>query len=202
MTLAEKEGRIGNVPHEPRLPVFTYWDLGINDDTSIWFIQKYGLEYRIIDFYSAQGEGLAHYAKILKEKPYMYEAHYAPHDIKVRELGTGKTRLEIAKGLGIRFRIARKIDLADGIEATRNVIARCWFDQTKASVGIDALCSYQKEWDEDRKIFENKPLHNWASHAADAFRTFGVTERTPKDHRKNKGQNNVDNTGVSEYDPQ
>lgn len=198
MTLADTEGRIGHVPYEPKLPVTTYWDLGVDDTTDIWFVQQYGLEYRFIDFYSASGEGLPHFAKVLQQKNYLYEKHWAPHDIGVRELGTGKTRLEIARGLGLKFRIAKKLPVPDGIEACRSILSRCWFDATKCRSGIQALSSYQKEWDETKKIFSSKPFHNWASHAADAFRTFGVAERTVKDNRKNKDSTS---TGVREYDP-
>lgn len=196
MTKALSDGRISGVPHEKRLLVSTYWDLGMDDSTNIIFIQAYGLEYRIIDFYQNNGEGLAHYAKILKEKNYLYDKHWAPHDISVKELGTGKSRLEVARGLGIKFRIAKKLPIADGIETCRNILDRCWFDSVKCRTLVQALSSYQKEWDDTKKVFSSKPLHNWASHPADAFRTFGVSERTSKDHRPKK---ELLNSGLKDY---
>jgi hypothetical protein len=201
MTEADKERRITNVPYERKLPVDTYWDLGMDDSTSIVFVQEYGLEKRIIDFYENNGEGLAHYAKLLQKRPYVYGKHYAPHDIVVKELGTGKSRLETARSLGIKFRVARKLDLPDGIEAVRNIISRCWFDEIKTRRLVEALSAYQKQWDEDRKVFANKPLHNWASHPADAFRTFAVAEKTDKLFREKNSKKNLDNTGMREYDP-
>lgn len=164
--------RITNVPWDPKLPVHTSWDLGVDDSTSIWFIQQYGLEYRAIEYYENSGEGLPHYAKILKERPYAYGIHYAPHDIEVREFTTGRSRIETAKDLGIRFRTVTRHDVYDGIEATRGMLPMFWIDQTKCERGIAGLREYCKEWDEDRKVFKDKPLHNWASHPADAMRTF------------------------------
>lgn len=197
MTEARAQDRIGNVPYEKKLPVFTYWDLGVDDSMNIIFIQKYGMEIRVIDFYQNSGEGLAHYAKILKQKDYLYEQHWAPHDISVKEMGTGKSRLETARDLGIKFRIAKKLPVVDGIEACRNVLGSCWFDEKKCDKLIQALSSYQKEWNEELKVFSNHPLHNWASHPSDAFRTFGVAERRPKNERKKDSTD----TGVKEYDP-
>lgn len=195
----EENQHICEIGYEKRLPVCTYWDLGMDDSTSIWFLQKYGLEYRFIDYIEDNGEGLPFYAKALKEKGYLYDQHWAPHDIAVKELGTGKTRLETARALGIKFRVAKRLPLPDGIEACRTILARCWFDPVKCRHGIDALRSYQKTFDETKKIYSSKPLHNWASHGADAFRTFGVAEHTPKNSQFRK--NNIDNSGVGDYDP-
>lgn len=201
MTLADKEQRICPIGYERKLPVYTYWDLGVDDSTSIWFIQKYGLQYRVIDFYEAEGEGLAHYATVLKEKKYLYEQHWAPHDISVKELGTGKTRLETARSLGIKFRIAKKLAVADGIEAVRNILGRCWFETDKCRKGVNSLSSYQKSFDETKKVFSNQPLHNWASHAADAFRTFAVAERTIKTLNDRRIKDSTTG-GLSDYNPE
>lgn len=170
MAAAGREGRIGKVPWEPQLPVHTSWDLGVDDSTSIWFFQVIGLEIRLIDYYEQSGEGLPHYAKVLSERPYAYGMHYAPFDISVKEFGSGKTRVETARSLGIKFRIVQKHTLEDGISAVRNVISRCWFDDVKADRGVQALKSYRKEFDADRKVFSSEPVHDWASHGADAFR--------------------------------
>lgn len=174
---ADDEGRIGNVPYEPTVRVHTAWDLGISDAMTIWFFQVIGQEIRFIDYYESSGEGLAFYAKILQNKPYIYENHYAPHDIQVRELGTGKSRLEVARGLGINFTVAPGLTIEDGIEAARNMLPRCWFDTKKCENGLSALRSYHKEWDEKNQVFKRRPHHDWASHGADAFRMFAVSYR-------------------------
>lgn len=169
---AEKEGRICNVPYEPALPVSTFWDLGIGDAMAIWFVQRVGRELRHIDYYETSGEGMSYYAKYLKDKPYVYERHYMPHDANHKEIGTGKSRRDVAEALGIK-----PIDVVpigavdDGINATRMAFSRCWFDANKCKQGLNALRAYRKEWDEDRQEFKNKPLHDWSSHAADALRT-------------------------------
>jgi phage terminase large subunit len=139
--LAEKEKRITNVPYEQSLPVNTYWDLGVGDSTAIWFEQTVGMEVRIIDYYETNGEGLAHYVKVLKEKPYVYGDHYAPFDINVTELGSGKTRLHTAQELGINFRIVPRVAPDDGIDKARMLLGRCWFDKIKTERGLDALKS-------------------------------------------------------------
>jgi len=171
---AQEEGRISQVPHEPTLKVDTYWDLGIGDSTTIWLVQMVGKEKRLIDYYETSGEGLAHYAKVLQDKPYNYGRHWAPHDIEVRELGTGKSRLETARKLGIKFDIVPNIGLEDGIEAVRNVLNSCWFDKEKCRRGLNALKSYHKEYDDKNNTYKDRPYHDWSSHGADAFRMFAV----------------------------
>ena len=166
------EKRITKVPWEPLLPVHTFWDLGVSDHTTIWFMQEYGFEYRMIDYLSNSGEGLAYYAKELAKKPYVYGKHYGPHDLKVRELTTGITRLKAAKALGIDFTIVQKHEVSDGIEAVRNILPKVYFDEERCGPGIEALKSYRKEWNEKTKTYASTPLHDWASHAADAFRYF------------------------------
>lgn len=172
---AEKEGRITHVPHNEGFNVFTYWDLGMDDSMTIWFLQVIGKELHFIDYYENSGEGFAHYAKVLRDKPYIYGKHFAPFDIAVRELGTGKSRLEVARNLGIRFETAPKLSIEDGINAARSLLSRCWFDSNNCSRGIQALKNYSKDWDVKNKVFRNNPKHDWSSHGADGFRTFAVT---------------------------
>ena len=136
MNAAEASKRVGNVPWEPRLPVHTAWDLGVGDSTTIWFYQIYGMEVRVIDYYEASGEGLPHYAKVLEKKPYSYGMHYAPHDIEVRELSSGKSRFEAARSLGIKFQVGKQFPIEEGIEAVRNLIPRCWFDEKLSLIHI------------------------------------------------------------------
>lgn len=174
---AQTEDRIGKVPYDPRLPVHTAWDLGVGDSTAIWFYQVLGQEIRIIDFHEDSGEGLPYYAKILDQKDYKYGEHWAPHDIQVRELGSGKSRIETAKMLGIEFRIVPNLSIDDGINAVRNTIPRCWFDAKKCELGLQALRNYRKEYDDRRQEYKPRPLHDWSSHAADAFRYLSVSLR-------------------------
>ncbi len=167
-------GRVGRVPHESRLAVDTWWDLGVNDRMSIWFTQSVGQELRIIDFMEGSGQGLSHYIPLVKEKPYTYGIHTAPHDIQVRELTTGKERIETARALGIDFQVCPKVSLVDGIDAARNLFDKCWFDREKTADGMNALKNYRKQFDEKRQTFLNTPYHDWSSNAADAFRYMAV----------------------------
>lgn len=185
MARALEENRIGKVPWEPQLKVNTAWDLGMGDAMSIVFFQEYGLETRIIDYYESSGEGLAHYIKVLRERDYVYGEHIAPWDIEVRELGTGKSRLEVAKSLGLNFRVLKQSSVSDGIEMVRNLIPTCWFDADKCDRLVQALRGYRKEYDEVRKVFKNNPLHDWTSHPADAFRYLAMGRRKrPKNREK------------------
>jgi hypothetical protein len=172
-----RENRICNLPVEPHLLVYTAWDLGISDDSAIWFIQANGRELRVVDYYENNGEGLGHYANILQEKGYRYGGHFAPHDIEVRELGTGVTRVETAAKHGIRFQtVPTNIDLIGGIEQTRQLLNDCYFDERRTEAGVKCLEGYRKEWDEKHGIFKAKPCHDWTSHGADALRTFAVAK--------------------------
>ncbi len=183
MRNALAEGRIGNFGWEPRLPVDTAWDLGIDDATSIVCVQNIGNEVRFIDYYENSGEGLAHYVKHLQSKDYTYRKHFGPHDIEVRELGTGKSRLEVAKSLGLRFQVVPKHEIEDGIEAVRGLLPRVYFNDQRCERLIEALRQYRKEWDDERRCFKNQPLHDWTSNPADATRYYAWGA---KDKRFNK----------------
>ena len=184
MAKALAEERIKNVPYEPRLEVHTAWDLGMGDSTAIIWFQQFGNEYRIIDYYENQGEGIPHYVKIVREKDYIYGRHIAPHDIKVREMGTGKSRFEVARDLGLRFDICPNIQIDDGIEAARSIIPRCYFDEKKCSILVEALRQYRKDYDEKNKVYKNRPLHDWSSHGADAFRYLALGTRDTNKNRQ------------------
>ena len=177
MMEADKEGRITSVPYDMNAFVNTYWDLGMDDSMTIWFLQVVGKELRLIDYLTGSGEGINYYIQELLKKNYIYGDHYAPFDIAVRELGTGKSRLEVAKSLGINFRVVPKLDINDGIQAVRNILNRCWFDRVKCEKGLDCLNSYHKEWDEDNQVFKSHPDHDWSSHGASAFRYLAVSFR-------------------------
>ena len=185
MAKALAEERIKNVPYEPRLEVHTSWDLGMGDSTAIIWFQQFGNEYRIIDYYENQGEGIPHYVKIVREKDYIYGRHIAPHDIRVREMGTGKSRYEVARDLGIRFDVCPNIQVDDGIEAVRSIIPRCYFDEKKCSILVEALRQYRKDYDEKNKVYKNRPLHDWSSHGADAFRYLALGTRDINKNRQN-----------------
>lgn len=176
MAKVEKDKRIQRVPYEPELDVETWWDLGVDDATAIWFVQRLNREVRIIDYYEMSGEGLAHFAKVLKDKDYRYSYHVLPHDVAVTELGTGKSRKEVAESMGIKpITVAPRLEVADGIEAVRNMLSRCYFDEEKCSEGVKALKNYRKHWNEDMGVWSSKPRHDWSSHASDAFRYGAVT---------------------------
>lgn len=176
MSEAESSGRIRQVPYDPAVPVETWWDLGIGDSTAIWFTQKVAGEFRIIDSLEMSGVGLDWYVRELRKKPYIYGDINLPHDSAARDLTTGKTRVEVLRELwkGIRINVLPRLSVEDGINAARLILHKCWFDLEKCERGIAALRSYQKKWDPKNKIYQDKPLHDWSSHFADAFRMFAI----------------------------
>lgn len=174
MELCEKEGRITNVPHESGEPVDTYWDLGIGDSTAIWFVQQIGREYRLIDYLEDSGRDLPHYGRELQKKKYLYGEIVLPHDAAARDLSTGKSREEVLRNMGFRTRVLPRHSFDDGKDAARRILAQCWFDAVRCERGINCLKNYEKKWDAKNKIFSSAPLHNWASHGADAFRAFAM----------------------------
>lgn len=185
---ARADGRITRVPYDPVLPVDTDWDLGVLDPTSIIFSQSTrGGEIRLIDYYEATGEGLPHYVKVLADKGYNYGTHWAPHDIQVREMGSGRSRQETAASLGLMFRMAPRLmgttsgEVEEGIHAGRLLMSRCWFDEEKCRPLIEALMSYRREYNQRLNEFKSTVVHDWASHAADSYRGLAVRHQTPKD---------------------
>ena len=170
----QEKGRICSVPYDPSVKVETFWDLGVGDSTVIWFVQQVGRAVQVIDYYENRGEGLPHYLKLLQSKEYLYGAHHAPHDIEVRELSTGKSRREVAWDLGINFRVVPKLPLEDGIHAAKMMLPRCWFDKDLCKPGLEALRQYHRAYNERMRSFRNTPVHDWSSHAADAFRYLAV----------------------------
>ncbi len=174
---ARDSGRITQIGYDPMIRVDTYWDLGVGDSTCIWFSQQHNGQVRVIDYYEMNGAGLDHYAAILDKRGYLYGRHVAPHDIEVRELGSGKSRLEIAHGLGINFDVAPKLPLEDGINAAKMLFPRCWFDQDKCKQGLEALAHYRRDYNDKLRSFKPTPVHDWASHGADSFRYMAVAIR-------------------------
>lgn len=186
LAAAEKDKRIVSVPWEPGQLVHTAWDLGIDDSTVIWFAQWVGREIRIIDYLESSGESLGYYAKELKNRPYVYGDHLLPHDAEARELGTGKTRVETLRDLGIKATVVPLHEIADGIHAVRQLIPKCWFDAAKCSRGLDALRNYQREWNDKMGVFRPTPRHDWASHGADGFRTLAMGLKAPAEKRDSR----------------
>lgn len=174
---ARQDGRITSVPVDPTLRVDTAWDLGIGDSTAIWFCQTIGREVRLVDYYEASGEGLPHYAQMLDRKGYLYGRHWAPHDIQVRELGSGRSRIEVAQSLGIKFDVVPMAALEDGIHAARMLWPRIWMDERKCSAGLDALSHYRWTWNSRISEFSSTPVHDWSSHCADALRYMALAHR-------------------------
>jgi phage terminase large subunit len=176
MAQAEADDRITRVPYEPSAQVWTAWDLGMRDATAIWFCQTVGREIRIIDYYESSGADLAHYVNQLRSRPYAYAGHFVPHDAQAKELGTGKSRLEVLESLGLNnITVAPMHRVEDGINAVRVFIPKCWFDAKKCARGIDALKLYRSEFDDKLQAFKPRPVHDWTSHAADAMRYLAMT---------------------------
>lgn len=171
---AEIDGRVTTVPYDPVMQVHTAWDLGIADNMSIIFYQApKGGSVRVIDHYTASGNGFDHYAAMLDRKGYKYGKHHGPHDLAVREIGTGKSRIEVARTLGIRFETVQNIRIEDGINAARMLLPRCYFDKAKTATLLDSLRQYREKVDDKRNVSLG-PLHDWTSHDADAFRYMAV----------------------------
>ena len=174
LTQARVESRICSLPYDDSIPVHTAWDLGYNDSTTIWYFQVYGKEVRLIDYEEGSGESLQHWLGVVKSKPYIYDKHLAPHDIMVHEYTSGVSRQASARKMGMTLLPVTRTDVNSGIDAARNLLPRCWFDAIKTDKGIKALENYKKEWDERHGCWRSSPLHNWASHGADAFRTLAT----------------------------
>lgn len=171
---ARIEGRICRVPYEEALLVHTAWDLGYNDSTSIWFFQVYGKEIRLLEYIEGSGESLEYWLNIVLKRPYTYGKHLAPHDIMVTEFSSGMTRQAAARKLGVSLLKVEKHDVIRGIDMSRNLLGKCYFDAKGCEIGIKSLENYRKEWDDKHGCWRSQPQHNWASHGADAFRTLAT----------------------------
>ena len=181
LAAARTSNRITTVPYDPTLPVDTAWDLGRT--MAIWFTQSTTAgTVNVLDYYESDGEGsLPECVAILRHKPYrVYGRHWAPHDIMVHDLSTGRTRIEVAHRLGIAFTLVPKISVEDGIHAVRMLLPRCYFDKDRTRVGLDALLHYRRDFNRRLQEFKPIPLHDFASHGADAFRYLAIGQQTPK----------------------
>lgn len=179
MRAAEESGRICDLDVDDSMPVHTAWDLGVKDATSIWFFQSLAGGINVIDFYEASGVGLDHYAEVVRNKRYPKGTDYVPHDAKVKEWTSGRTRIEQMELLGLKPELVADHRLMDGISAARETLARTRFDRTRCADGIEALKQYRAEYDEERKVLKPTPRHDWTSHAADAFRYLSLAWAPP-----------------------
>ncbi len=169
----EANGRIADFPRDDLCRSFTAWDIGMGDSTAIWVAQVAGKEVRLLDCVENHGVGLDWYVSWLRENNYQSFDHILPHDVEVRELGTGKSRKEVLQEAGLNVTVAPRLSIADGIQATRRLLPRCWF-HPDTKQGLNALRNYRKEYDEKRSVFYDKPLHDWSSHFSDAMRYLAV----------------------------
>jgi len=173
------QGRILDIEYDPMFPVHTAWDLGYSDDTAIWWFQVVHGEIRMLDYHSSNGQPVAFYAGIIasreKERGYVYGTHYLPHDARAKTLASNKSIIEqLSDKIPLKYlKIVPSLSLQDGIQATRLALTRAWFDH-KCEDGIECLRQYQREYDEDKKVFRDKPRHDWTSHGADAFRMLSI----------------------------
>lgn len=195
MARLDQEGRITNVPHDPNRPVYTSWDLGLDDATVVWFFQIVGREIRVIDVYECRNRGLDQIARDLIAKPYTYGEHYLPHDIEVRELTHARTRREVLSGLGIKPIITGKQrDKSERITAVRMTLPMCVFDQTKCARGLEALRGYRVDYDEKNRTPKATPYKDWTGHFADAFGELAMQVRAT-------GAGNRQVVADGEFDP-
>lgn len=176
MRILTDEGRITNVKHDENAETFTAWDLGYSDDTAIWWYQVIGGEIHVIDYHSSNGHDIQYYVKLVKSKSYQAKYHYLPHDARAKTLASGGRSIQEmiwdAFGVG-NVRIVPSLSIQDGIQAARMALPKCWFD-IGTEDGIECLRQYQREYDDDKKVFREQPRHDWTSHGADAFRMLAI----------------------------
>lgn len=173
---ATQENRITRVPYDPSKPVSTFWDLGWADNTAIWFVQSIGHEFRVIDYYQNQFQKASHYTTEMQKRQYVYDRIYLPHDAANESLNSERTTEQIVRAAfpNADVTVLEKISVKEGIEAARTVFDQCWFDEIKCEQGLNALKHYKYERDETTGEWSKNPVHEWSSHAADAFRYMGI----------------------------
>lgn len=173
-------GRITDVEYDPMFPVHTAWDLGYSDDTAIWWYQVVHGEIRVLEYHSSNGHPVQFYTGLIESRPYNYGTHWLPHDARAKTLASGgKSVIEqISDKIPLKsLKIVPNLSRQDGIQATRLALMRSWFNAEKTMEGIECLRQYQREYDDDKKVFRDNPRHDWTSHGADAFRMLSVAWR-------------------------
>lgn len=174
MNEAQDEGRITTIDYDPNYPVHLAWDLGWADEMVCWFCQVIGNRINVIDLLACKFTSLPDFIKQIRQKPYTIGEAIAPHDIRKHEIGSGQSGLEVAQNLGFNLQVCPMISVVDGIRAVQSTLKRCYFDQAKCKIGIEALRQYRSKYNPLERVFSTKPLHSWESHYADAFRMFVV----------------------------
>jgi len=182
---ADRDGRIGRVPVDPSLPVDTAWDLGIDDYTAVWFFQQAGREIRVVDYFEVGGEGLASVVKqAIGSRDWMWGTHHLPHDVMVRELGTGRSRYDTLGSLGLtRISVGVATAPDERVNAARLMIPLCWFDAERCAKGLERLRAYRKRWNRATHSYAG-PLHDQASHGADAFGEYALNRQAAVERRR------------------
>lgn len=184
IALLRAEGRVCDIEAVPGIPVHRAWDIGVRDDTSIWWFQVVGTQVFILDCYSSNGAGVDHYAEIIDQKReengWEDGIDWVPHDAKVKEWGTGRTRVETMMQYGLHPQVVPQAGLLDGINAARRTLSRCVFSTKTEDLGLNALEQYRREWDEDKKTFKANPCHDWSSHLSDSFRYLSLAWQLTK----------------------
>jgi hypothetical protein len=170
----DTDNRVTTIPRDTLARLVCSWDLGVSDSTCIWVAQIVGKEIQLIDAHENHGVGLDYYVSWLRDKGYDKAQHILPHDVRVREMSTGKSRQEVLMEAGLEVSIAPSLSVADGIQAVRRLLPRCWFDKENTKQGLSALRNYRRVFDEKRNVFFDTPLHDWASHYSDSFRYLAI----------------------------
>jgi hypothetical protein len=170
----EENGRMCAIERDDLCRTYVAWDLGIGDSTAIFVMQVAGQEFRVMDHVENHGQGLDWYVEWLKENNWHKAEQLLPHDVEVRELGTGKSRIEVLREAGLDCKVLPRLAVDDGIQAVRRLLPKCWFNMPKVKQGLDCLRNYRREYDEKRNVFYDKPLHDWASHSSDSFRYLAL----------------------------
>lgn len=171
---ADEQNRVTTIPHDEVARLVCAWDLGVSDSTCIWVAQIVGKEIQLIDATENHGVGLDYYVSWLRNNGYDKAQQILPHDVRVREMSSGKSRQEVLMEAGLEITVAPSLSVADGIQAVRRILPRCWFDKENTKQGLAALRNYRRQYDEKRNVFYDTPLHDWASHYADSFRYLAI----------------------------
>jgi len=171
---ADEQNRVTTIPHDSVARLVCAWDLGVSDSTCIWVAQIVGKEIQLIDATENHGVGLDYYVSWLRDKGYDKAQQILPHDVRVREMSSGKSRQEVLMEAGLNITIAPSLSVADGIQAVRRMLPRCWFDKENTKQGLAALRNYRRQYNEKLNVYFDTPLHDWASHYADSFRYLAV----------------------------
>lgn len=171
---ADNEKRVTKIPKDELAKIVCSWDLGVSDSTCIWVAQIVGKEIQLIDCTENHGVGLDYYVSWLRDNGYDKGQQILPHDVRVREMTTGRSRLEVLMDAGLDVTVAPSLSIADGIQAVRRMLPRCWFDMERTKNGLVALRNYRREFNEKQNVFYDKPVHDWSSHFADSFRYLAI----------------------------